>query len=108
MPEGPSIVILQEDVPLFKGMKVVSVSGNSKQDIQRLANKKIVDFKSWGKHFLICFESFTVKIHFILFGSYRVNESKESTPRLSLKFKKEELNFYACSVQFIKEPLDEL
>ena len=108
MPEGPSIVILKEEVQLFKGKKVVSVSGNSKQDIQRLAGKKIIDFKSWGKHFLICFPSFTVKIHFMLFGSYRINEGKDSPPRLSLKFKKGELNFYACSVQFIEEDLDEL
>ena len=108
MPEGPSIIILKEIVQEFKGEKVISVTGNSKQDIQRLAGKKIIDFKSWGKHFLICFPSFTVKIHFMLFGSYRINEGKESPPRLSLKFKKGELNFYACSVQFIEEPLDEL
>ena len=108
MPEGPSIVILKEDVQQFKGMKVISVSGNSKQDIQRLSGKKIIDLKSWGKHFLICFPSFTVRIHFMLFGSYRVNEGKESPPRLSLNFKKGVLNFYACSVQFIEEPLDEI
>ena len=108
MPEGPSIVILKEAVQEFKGKKVISVTGNSKKDIQRLAGKKIIDFKSWGKHFLICFPSFTVKIHFMLFGSYRINEGKESPPRLSLKFKKGELIFYACSVQFIEEPLDEL
>ena len=108
MPEGPSIVILKEAVQEYKGKIIRNVSGNSKQDIQRLKNKKIIDFKSWGKHFLICFPTFTVKIHFMLFGSYRINEGKETPPRLSLKFKKGELNFYACSVQFIEEPLDEI
>jgi endonuclease-8 len=85
MPEGPSIVILKELVPPFKGKKVLEVSGNSKMDIQRMAGKKIIDFKSWGKHFLICFKDFTVRIHFMLFGSYRINEEKEAKPRLSLK-----------------------
>lgn len=108
MPEGPSIVILKELVQPFKRKKVLEVSGNSKLDIQRMASQTIVDFKSWGKHFLICFKTFSVRIHFLLFGSYRINGQKETPPRLSLKFKNGELNFYACSVKFIEENLDEV
>ena len=106
MPEGPSIVILKELVQPFKGKKIVEVGGNSKMDIQRIAGQKVIDFKSWGKHFLICFKNFTVRIHFMLFGSYRINERKETTPRLSLKFAAAEINFYTCSVQFIDEDPD--
>ncbi len=108
MPEGPSIVILKELLPSFKGKKVLSVEGNSKQDIKRIAGQKIIDFKSWGKHFLICFKDFTIRIHFMLFGSYRINERKLAPARLSMQFKVGELNFYACSVQFIEEDLDTL
>ena len=74
MPEGPSIVILKEAAQPFKGKKVLHVSGNSKLDIQRMNNKKVIDFKTWGKHFLICFKDFTVRIHMMMFGSYRINE----------------------------------
>jgi endonuclease-8 len=102
MPEGPSIVILKELVQPFKGKKVIEVDGNSKMDIQRISGQKIVDFKSWGKHFLICFNGFAVRIHFMLFGSYRINEKKETKARLSLQFKSGEINFYACSVQFVE------
>jgi endonuclease-8 len=102
MPEGPSIVILKELVQPFKGKKILKVAGNSTLDIQRMRGEKIVDFKSWGKHFLICFENFTLRIHFMLFGSYRINEQKEAVPRLSLIFKNKELNFYACSIKFIE------
>ena len=108
MPEGPSIVIVKELVQPFIGKKIVGVEGNSKQDIKRIEGKKIVDFKSWGKHFLIELKDFSVKIHFMLFGSYRINERKESPVRLSLQFKEGEINFYACSVQFIEENLDEV
>ena len=52
MPEGPSIVILKEEVQAFKGKKIIEVSGNSKIDYQQLQNKTVTDFKSWGKHFL--------------------------------------------------------
>ena len=106
MPEGPSIIILKEAVQQFKNKKILKVEGNSKLDIQRINGRKIIDFKSWGKHFLICFDDFTVRIHFMLFGSYRINEGKETPPRLRLIFKKGELNFYACSVKFIEEYID--
>lgn len=108
MPEGPTIIILKEEVQSFIGKKIAQVEGNSKLDIQRLCGQKITDFKSWGKHFLICFKSFTVRIHFMLFGSYRINEQKEAVPRLRLIFNKGEINFYACSVKFIEENLDEV
>src|SRR5687768_9335823 len=106
MPEGPSLVILKEEVQGFKGKKVLAVTGNSKQDIQRLAGKKITDFKSWGKHFLICFPKFTVRIHFLLFGKYAINDKKPSPTRLGLTFQKGEFNMYNCAVKFIEEDLD--
>jgi endonuclease-8 len=108
MPEGPSIVILKEEIEQSTNKKIISVAGNSKQDIQRLAGKKIISFKSWGKHFLICFKGFSVRIHFLLFGKYAVNDRKVNPPRLALLFKKGEINFYSCSVQFIEQDLDEV
>jgi endonuclease-8 len=109
MPEGPSIVILKEAVSGFARKKIVHASGNTKQfDPAMLEGKSIRSFKSWGKHFLICFPTFTLRIHFMLFGSYRINERKDTTPRLSLQFKQGELNFYACGLRLVEEPLDEL
>ena len=102
MPEGPSIVILKEEVQQFTGQKIISVSGNTHIDISRLKDKTILAFKTWGKHFLICFDSFTVKIHLLMFGTYRVNERKTSKPRLSLVFDKGEINFYTCSVKILE------
>ncbi len=106
MPEGPSIVILKEAATIFQGKKIIEVSGNSKIDQSRLVHQSIVSFKSWGKHFLICFEDFTVRIHLLMFGTYRINERKESTPRLSLIFENGELNFYSCSVKIIEEDIN--
>lgn len=105
MPEGPSIVILREQVQEFAGKKIVRVAGNSKIDQRRLLGEKVLSLRSWGKHFLIEFEAFSLRIHFLLFGTYRINERKESEPRLRLSFRSGELNFYACSVQFVEGPL---
>lgn len=108
MPEGPSIVILKEAVESFTGKIIREVGGNSKQEIQQLKGKKITAFRTWGKHFLICAGPLTVRIHFLLFGSYLVNETKAASPRLTLKFSKGEINFYACSVQFLEASPDEV
>ncbi|MCW3123967.1 MAG: Endonuclease-8 [Flavipsychrobacter sp.] len=109
MPEGPSIVILKEQVQLFKGKKVLNAGGNNKAiDKDRLIGHTVVDFKSFGKQFLICFKTFTVRIHLLMFGTYRINEEKDAKPRLSMTFKNGTLNFYTCSVKVIEEPLDEV
>ncbi len=103
MPEGPSIYILKEDTQLFKNQKVLKIQGNTKVDLGHLEGKKILGLKSWGKHFLICFKGSFIRIHLLMFGSYRINERKESPVRLSLQFKKGELNFYTCSVKYLEE-----
>lgn len=108
MPEGPSIVILKEEVALFKGKKILDISGNTKIEKERLKNHTIVDFKSWGKHFLICFKTFTLRVHFMLFGSYRVNNPKESPARLSLIFNNGRLDFYTCSLKFVEGDVNEV
>lgn len=107
MPEGPSIVILREETAQFVGRKILRVGGNSKIDQRRLAGKSIVDIKSWGKHYLLEFDGFALRIHFLLFGSYRINERREAAPRLSLKFTNGELNFYACSIKFVEGDLND-
>lgn len=108
MPEGPSLIIAKEEMLPFKGKTITAVSGNTKIEKERLLHKKLRDIKTWGKHLLLCFDSFTVRIHFLMFGTYRINEQKETVPRLHLKFAKGELNFYTCSIKFIEEPLDEV
>jgi endonuclease-8 len=102
MPEGPSIVILKEAVEKFTGREVLAVEGNTKVEIDPLLHKHVVAFKSWGKHFLMCFNGFTVRIHFLMFGSYRIDERKESPIRLGLTFSNGELNFYTCSVKILE------
>ena len=101
MPEGPTIVILKEEVQQFSGKEILEAVGNTTIDLSRLENKKIT-FKSWGKHFLICFDDFTVRIHFLLFGSYLINEDKSAKIRLGLTFKNGQLNFYAAAVKLLE------
>lgn len=102
MPEGPSIVLLKEEVQQFIGERILSVQGNSKIDQNRLVRQQVRAFKSWGKHFLICLDDLTIRIHFLMFGTYRINEEKVQPVRLSLNFEKGVLNFYSCSVKLLE------
>jgi endonuclease-8 len=103
MPEGPSIVILREETAKFVGQVVREVGGNSRQDIQRMAGQRVRAICSWGKHFLVVFDGFFLRVHFMLFGRYRVDALKENaSPRLTLRFDNGELNLYACSVRFVE------
>jgi endonuclease VIII len=43
-----------------------------------------------------------------MFGTYLVNERKSTPLRLSLVFKKGEINFYTVSLKILEEPLEEI
>jgi len=116
MPEGPSILLLKEAVEQFEGKKIISVYGDTKIGKERLLNKKVLEFKTWGKHFLICFKGFTIRIHMLMFGSYsidekklsKIDEGKERPVRLGLEFSKGEINFYSCAVKIIEGDVNEV
>jgi endonuclease-8 len=110
MPEGPSIVILREQAAHLAGKVVRQAEGNSRKlDPARMEGRRVLALRSWGKHFLVCFSGFTLRVHFMLFGSYRIDARKDgATPRLSLRFARHGLNFYACSVQYLEGDPDAL
>jgi len=101
MPEGPSIVILKEAIARFNRKKVIKATGNAKIDMKRLENKTIRSIRSWGKHLLICFDDFYLRIHLLMFGTYRINEQKTTPLRLGLQFKNDTLNFYTAAIVLI-------
>ncbi|HEY5800680.1 MAG TPA: DNA-formamidopyrimidine glycosylase family protein [Burkholderiaceae bacterium] len=109
MPEGPSIVILKELALEFKGKRVRTVEGNTKLDKERLVGQKLTAIHSYGKHFLLAFRGFALRVHFLMFGTYRINERKPDKPiRLGLTFEDgTELNLYSCAIQYVEGKLDD-
>lgn len=109
MPEGPSIWILREEATAFVGRTIRRAEGNAKIDMQRLPGRRVDALRSFGKQFLIeLSDQLAVRVHLLMFGSYRINERKDAVPRLSLGFDDGELNFYSCSVRLLEGDLDEL
>jgi endonuclease-8 len=101
---------LKEESARFVGQEIVHAEGNTWAiDTGRLIGQPVVSLRTWGKHFLIELPDLAVRIHFLLFGTYRVNERRDKPPRLSLGFADGgELNFYACSVKELDCDLDSL
>jgi endonuclease-8 len=108
VPEGPSLVILKEEASRFVGQHIVRADGNTRAiDTACLAGQPILSLRTWGKHFLIELPDLVLRIHFLLFGSYRIDERRDRPPRLSLEMEDGgELNFYACSVKELEGELD--
>lgn len=110
--EGPSLLLAAEQLAPFVGKTVQAVEGNTKIGKERLANKKVLDIFAWGKHLVFQFDTFAVRIHFMLFGSFQavVNGVKvtgdypreKPNPRLVLTFKNGQIVMYSCSIRFIE------
>lgn len=109
MPEGPTLFMLQEETARFVGQTIVAAEGNTKSiDPRELVGQPILSLRAWGKHFIIELPTMALRIHFLLFGSYAIDEHKEGRmKRLGLDMEDGgALNFYACSVKEIDPDLD--
>jgi len=108
--EGPSIVILCEEASPLVGKRVLacesSVVSVAPSELKGQTLKKL---QSWGKHFLMTFTRARLKIHFLMFGSYRIDAPKTGkVSRLSLAFTNGRIDFYSCAVQRLDAPPEEL
>jgi endonuclease VIII len=111
--EGPSLYLAARQLKPFKGQIINQVSGNSKIGIKRLKEEKIKDIFSWGKHLVFQFDSFALRIHFMLFGSFEATvegklvtgdyKKKARVPRLMFEMANGHIEMYSCSVKFLEE-----
>lgn len=107
MPEGPSIVILRDEAAKFRGKTVRCVGGDSKLDLGRMLGRRVVSIRSWGKHFLMEFGDFSLRVHLLMFGSYRIDDPKPASPGVSFEFDNGSLSFHAASLKYVEGALDD-
>lgn len=109
--EGPSLYLAANQLKPFKGKTVLSVSGNSKLEKERMLGKNVKNIFAWGKHLVIQFDEFALRTHFMLFGAFEatVNGStltgdyrRSYTPRLQLDFENGDIKLFNCSVKFLE------
>ncbi len=110
--EGPSLYLAKEQLAPFIGKRILAVSGNTKIGKEKLKGLVVKDIFSWGKHLVFQFDSFAVRVHFMLFGTFEaVVEGNSVTgdykrafvPRLKLNFENGEISMFNCSIKFVEE-----
>jgi endonuclease-8 len=104
--EGPSLLIIKDELRFLKGKIIQAAEGTANIDYSFLEGKRVKKILSFGKHFLIVFPRVTIRIHFLMFGSYRVNEQRDRPAKLTLRTGTGEVNFYSCAVSFLDEEPD--
>ena len=110
--EGPSLHLAAEQLQPFSGRKIESVAGNSKIGIERLSGLKVKEIFAWGKHLVFQFDTFALRVHFMLWGTFAATiEGRSVTgdyrrtgpPRLVLNFSNGEITIWAASVKFVED-----
>jgi endonuclease VIII len=108
--EGPPLKVIAEELSFLTDNKIVSVFGSAKVRKEALEGKPIKRVFSRGKNLLFQFPGYTVRVHFVMFGSYTINNPRKNvTPSLSLKTRNTTIEFYRCSIRMIyNEEVDTL
>jgi endonuclease-8 len=111
--EGPSLHLAAEQLQPFAGRRIESVSGNSRIGIERLSGLKVHEIFAWGKHLVFQFDTFALRVHFMLWGTFAATVKGTSVtgdyrrtgpPRLVLNFPNGEITIWAASVKFVEDP----
>ncbi|WP_228390767.1 DNA-formamidopyrimidine glycosylase family protein [Chryseobacterium contaminans] len=101
MPEGPSIILMKENLQKFVGHTVTDASGNAKFDKEIYISQTLREIRTFGKQTYLVFEKTAIRIHLLMFGSYSIDEQTkpDKSLRLALVFSNGALYFYTCSVK---------
>lgn len=109
MPEGPQMVFLKEQAEQFVGQLFVKAGGSAKDiPFDRIRGQVLTDIRTFGKEILFCFPDVIIRVHLMLFGKYALNGELNRELRLGLEFEAGEINFYACDVRLIRDPLEKV
>ena len=103
MPEGPTILLMKEDLLKLEGKTVTNAKGSIISDKNIVVGEALKEVRTFGKLTFLVFEKFSFRIHLLMYGSYSLFEKKHlsHTLRLGLQFKNEEVYFYTRYLLFI-------
>lgn len=106
--EGPSIVIATEEFAAFYNKKILKADGSAAFDWNSFKDQKLIQAASWGKHLILSFSHTTLRIHFLMFGSYRIDNPRENRiPKMQLSYDGHELYFYSCAIKKIDDNFED-
>lgn len=98
---------------MFAGRTVRDVAGRAALDLERIRWRRLQDIRSWGKHLLLVFDGFSLRIHLLLFGRCVIHQEDDvgdasSTPTVSLRFEGGGgIDFRAASAKWVEGDVDD-
>ncbi len=101
MPEGPSILLLKNQLQPFVGKTVKQAGGYGPMPTDWINGRKLKELQTHGKHLYFIFTNGVVQLHLGLFGDVLINERKKVNRKFFLEFAKGEINGYVVSVKKI-------
>lgn len=106
--EGPTVFMTQQQLQPFVGKKIKKVSGNTELGTSLFLHTYVKDIYSWGKHLVFQFDTFALRVHFMILGTYEgmvdgveIKGDYPKTKDLRLKFEFENGFFamYSCTLK---------
>lgn len=99
MPEGPTLVVFKKRLQQFEGRKVTESDGYNNPFSEEISGKILKKINTYGKNLILDFEDFIITVHFGLFGSFLVDDSKKVNASFSLFFDDHFINFYVVKIK---------
>lgn len=98
--EGPSIYLLAHELQPFCNQKIIQAFGNAHFEKEAFINQTIKEIYGYGKRLIIQTQDYALVIHFLMYGSYRINEQRIGmVPRVALITCSNKLYMYNCSAK---------
>lgn len=102
MPEGPSILLLKNQLQPFVGKTAKRAGGYGPMPTDWINGRKLKEIQTHGKHLYFIFTNGVVRLHLGLFGEVLINERKKVNRKFFLEFANGEVNGYVVTVKKIE------
>ncbi|MDD1654161.1 MAG: hypothetical protein LUO91_00435, partial [Methanomicrobiales archaeon] len=104
--EGPGVRFMAEMLAPLEGRPVILAEGSSRIDYGKITGQRLRKVHCIGKLLFFRFPRVSIRIHFLMWGRYRLNDPAEGKrPRLTLQFDNgTRLDFYTTAVVLLANP----
>ena len=108
---GAALVALMPALAAAAPALSLEVGGNSRIGIDRLRYKTIREIFAWGKHLVFQFDTFALRVHFLLWGTFAADVNGQSVtgdyrrqgpPRLVLRCTNGVITMWSASLRLLE------